>query len=80
VTYDDDDMKFVCALDQNGLFTPSADGPNPKRSSSRNNVGDVWAVATYTPPGKNAKALKARALLVVTVPLYVRFIPWQTQP
>jgi quinohemoprotein amine dehydrogenase len=80
VTYDDDDMKFVGALDQNGLFTPSLDGPNPKRSSSRNNVGDVWAVATYTPPGKDAKMLKARALLVVTVPLYVKFIPWQTQP
>ena len=80
VTYDDDDMKFVGALDQNGLFTPSLDGPNPKRSSSRNNVGDVWAVATYTPPGKNAKPLKARALLVVTVPLYVKFVPWQTQP
>lgn len=80
VTYDDDDMKFVGSLDANGLFTPNLDGPNPKRSSSRNNVGDVWAVATYTPPGKDAKMLKARALLVVTVPLYVKFVPWQTQP
>ena len=80
VTYDDDDVKFVGTLDQNGLFTPAIDGPNPKRSRNRNNVGDVWAVATYTPPGKQARPLKARALLVVTVPLYVRFIPWQTQP
>jgi hypothetical protein len=37
-------------------------------------------VATYQPPGKNAKPLKARAHLVVTVPLYVRFVPWKTQP
>lgn len=80
VTYDDDDVKFVGTLDQNGLFTPNADGPNPKRSKSRDNVGDVWAVATYTPPGKDARPIKARALLIVTVPLYVRFIPWQTQP
>jgi quinohemoprotein amine dehydrogenase len=80
VTYNDDDVKFVGTLDQDGLFTPNADGPNPKRSGNRNNVGDVWAVASYTPPGKNARPLKARALLIVTVPLYVRFIPWQTQP
>lgn len=80
VTYDDDDVKFVGTLDQNGLFTPAVDGPNPKRSGNRNNVGDVWAVATYTPPGRQAHPIKARALLIVTVPLYVRFIPWQTQP
>jgi quinohemoprotein amine dehydrogenase len=80
VTYDDDDIKFVGKLDDNGLFTPNLDGPNPQRSSSRNNVGDVWAVATWTPPGKNAKPLRARAHLVVTVPLYVRFVPWKWQP
>ncbi len=80
VTYDDDDVKFVGAIDQTGLFTPALDGPNPARSSSRNNIGDVWAVASYTPPGKNARPLKARGHLVVTVPLYVKFVPWQTQP
>jgi quinohemoprotein amine dehydrogenase len=80
VTYNDDDVKFVGALDQAGLFTPALDGPNPSRSSSRNNIGDVWVVASYTPPSKNARPIKARALLIVTVPLYVKFVPWQTQP
>jgi len=80
VTYDDDDIKFVGGLDQTGLFTPNLDGPNPARSSSRNNVGDVWVVATFTPPDKGARALKARAQLIVTVPLYVKFVPWRTQP
>jgi len=79
-TYDDDDVRFVGAIDRTGLFTPAADGPNPKRSGNRNNVGDVWAVATYQPPEKNARPIKARAQLVVTVPLYVRFVPWKTQP
>jgi quinohemoprotein amine dehydrogenase len=79
-TYDDDDIKFVGTLSQTGLFTPNLDGPNPERHRSRDNVGDVWVVATYTPPGKASHPLKARALLIVTVPLYVRFKPWQTQP
>ena len=80
VTYDDDDVKFVGAVSPTGLFTPGLDGPNPARSSSRNNVGDVWVVASYQAPGKNGKMLKARSLLIVTVPLYVKFQPWQSQP
>jgi quinohemoprotein amine dehydrogenase len=80
VTYDDDDVKFVGAIAPNGLFTPNSDGPNPARSSSRNNIGDVWVVASYQAPGKNARMLKARALLIVTVPLYVKFQPWASQP
>jgi quinohemoprotein amine dehydrogenase len=79
-TYDDDDIKFVGSIDQKGLFTPNADGPNPKRAGNRNNVGDVWVVATYQPPTQDAKPLKARGHLVVTVPLYVKFVPWRTQP
>jgi quinohemoprotein amine dehydrogenase len=79
-TYNDDDIKFVGTLSPTGLFTPNVDGPNPARSRSRNNIGDVWVVATYQPPGKNARPIKARALLVVTVPLYVKFQPWQSQP
>jgi quinohemoprotein amine dehydrogenase len=79
-TYDDDDVKFVGTIDQKGLFTPSVDGPNPARVGNRNNVGDIWVVATYQPTGKNAKPLKARGHLVVTVPLYVKFVPWKTQP
>ena len=78
VTYDDDDLKFVGKVDQHGLFTPNVDGPNPARSGNRNNVGDVWVVATIQPPPseKDVRPLKARAQLIVTVPLYVRWDPW----
>src|ERR1051325_9291759 len=75
VTYDDDDVKWVGSIDANGLFTPALDGPNPKRVGNRDNVGDVWIVAKYQPTG-SAKPLTARAQLVVTVPLYIRFEPW----
>lgn len=78
-TYDDDDLKFVGTLDAaTGLFTPNIEGPNPKRSGERNNVGDVWVVATYIQPGMSAPPkppLRARAHLLVTVPLYMRFDP-----
>jgi quinohemoprotein amine dehydrogenase len=80
VTYDDDDIKYVGTIDQRGLFTPAADGPNPKRSANRNNVGDVWVVATYQTTGPDARPLKARAHLLVTVPLYMRWEPWQGAP
>ena len=77
--YNDADVKFVGAIDAaTGLFTPNVDGPNPQRPGSRNNVGDVWAVATYTPePGADGKTapLRARAHLLVTVPLYMKFDP-----
>jgi quinohemoprotein amine dehydrogenase len=76
-TYDDDDVKFVGQIDaKTGLFTPNIDGPNPARRGSRNNIGDVYAVATYTPDSADAKAakpLRARAHLLVTVPLYMRW-------
>jgi quinohemoprotein amine dehydrogenase len=72
-TFDDDDVTFVGAIDATrGLFTPALDGPNPQRSGNRNNVGDVWVVATYTPVA-DATPLRARAHLVVTVPLYMRW-------
>src|SRR5690606_3308330 len=51
VTYDDDDLKFGGKIAQPGLFTPNVDGPNPARSGERNNIGDLWVVATYEPPG-----------------------------
>lgn len=75
VTFDDDDLKFVGSIDQRGLFTPAIDGPNPARSGSRNNIGDVWVVATYKPAG--APVMKARSLLVSTVPLMMRWEPWR---
>jgi quinohemoprotein amine dehydrogenase len=72
-TFRDDDIQFVGELAQSGLFTPNVDGPNPKRSGNRNNVGDVWVVATYNPAASDGsvKPLKARAHLLVTVPLYM---------
>ena len=77
VTFDDDDIKFIGSIDQRGLFTPALDGPNPARSGDRNNVGDVWVVATYKPTGPGAQPMKARSLLVSTVPLYMRWEPWR---
>jgi quinohemoprotein amine dehydrogenase len=76
VTYDDDDIDFVGRIDGRGMFTPAEDGPNPNRSGNRNNVGDVWVVAMYD-PGDGAETIVARAHLLVTVPLYIRFEPWR---
>ena len=72
------DQLAVGSLDAaSGLFTPALDGPNDQRSGSRNNVGDVWVVATVEPEaggGAGAgKPLRARAHLLVTVPLYSRW-------
>ena len=78
-TYNDDDITFVGTLNEGtGHFTPNVEGPNPARSGSRNNVGDVWVVAKYPGEavgGKPAPTLRARAHLLVTVPLYMRFDP-----
>ncbi len=80
VTYADDDVKFVGKIDTKGFFTPAVDGPNTLRSGNRNNIGDVWVVATWQPPEKGARPMRARAQLIVTVPLYVRFVPARTAP
>ena len=70
-TYSDDDKEFVGKLDpKTGLFTPNADGPNPKRKFTRNNYGDVWVVATVKGIGKDGKDLTAKSYLIVTVPRY----------
>ncbi|HSH74944.1 MAG TPA: quinohemoprotein amine dehydrogenase subunit alpha [Longimicrobiales bacterium] len=73
-TYGDDDVEFVGTLRQDGVFVPAEDGPNPNRSGNRNNIGDVWVVATHR---SGADELTARAQLIVTVPLYMRFDPWR---
>ena len=70
-TFGDDDIQFVGAIDAAGLFTPNVDGPNPKRDGNRNNIGDVWVVAELAPGGGAAKSLRARAHLLVTVPVYM---------
>lgn len=75
--YGDEDLKFVGTLDAvTGRFTPNVDGPNPARAGSRNNIGDVWVVAKYAAAaggGTPAATVRARAHLLVTVPLYMRF-------
>lgn len=70
-TFDDDDRQFVGTIDDNGLFTPNVDGPNPKRHGNGNNYGDVYVVASLKLP--DGKVLRARAHLLVTVPLYIKF-------
>ena len=77
-TFGDDDIDFVGELDEGGFFTPAMEGPNPKRSGERNNVGDVWVIATFDPKDGRAP-LRARAHLLVTVPLYMRWEPWRVQ-
>ena len=73
-TFKEDDLKFVGKIQpETGFFTPNLDGPNPERSGNRNNIGDVWVVASYTPPG--GTALKGRAHLLVTAPLYISWRP-----
>jgi quinohemoprotein amine dehydrogenase len=75
-TFDDDDKTFVGTIDAtSGLFTPNLDGPNPNRRHHANNYGDVWVVATYEPKSaaEAPRPLKARAHLLVTVPLYMKF-------
>lgn len=73
----DDDVQFVGSLDKKGYFTPNVEGPNPKRKFSRNNYGDVWAVATYKGADaavqKDGKPLTAKCYFVVTVPMYMKW-------
>lgn len=77
-TFDDEDIKFVGSMDAaTGVFTPNVEGPNPQRKGERNNMGDVWAVASYTPPGTSTP-LKGRSHLLVTAPLYMKFDPTVT--
>ncbi len=73
-SFGDDDKEFVGTLDNNGLFTPNTDGPNPQRKFQRNNYGDVWVVATAkNEKDKDGKGLSGRSYLVVTVPTYIRW-------
>jgi quinohemoprotein amine dehydrogenase len=70
-TFGDDDVRWVGTLDHAGRFTPNLDGPNPERVGNRNNIGDVWVVADYTPEG--GKPMRGRAFLLVTVPVYMNW-------
>ncbi len=75
-TFNDDDLAYVGSLDDNGLFTPALDGPNPERTGDRNNVGDVWVVATYGETDGD-RPQRGRSHLVVTVPLYLNWRGWE---
>lgn len=78
VTIGDDDIRYVGTIDPvRGLFTPNVEGPNPERKNSTNNYGDVRVVGVYTGEGA-AKPLRATSHLVVTVPLYVRWVQPET--
>jgi quinohemoprotein amine dehydrogenase len=75
-TPDDDDVNYVGEINDAGLFTPSLEGPNPKRKKQANNLptdnyGDVWVDASFKAP--DGKLLKAKSYLVVGVPLYVHY-------
>ena len=74
-TPDDDDINFVGSVNDSGLFTPAAEGPNPARKKQANNFGtnnwgDVWVDATYNVDGVT---LKSKSYLVVTIPQYIRY-------
>lgn len=68
-TFVEDDVRYVGELSAAGLFTPNVDGINPERSGNRNNIGDVWIVADYTPAG--GAPVRGRAHLLVAPPLYM---------
>ena len=71
--YGDNDREFVGSIDNQGLFTPSVEGPNPQRKFTADNIGDVWVVASYKDKDSAAAALTAKSYLVVTVPLYMKW-------
>ena len=75
VTFGDDDIRYVGDVGSDGLFIPAIDGPNVERSGSRNNIGDVWVVATWPADASDGGGLRGRAHLLVTVPLYLRWDP-----
>lgn len=74
-TFGDSDIEFVGGIGEDGTFVPSLDGPNPDRVGNRNNLGDVWVIATHQ--AADGTELTARGHLIVTVPLYMRFEPWR---
>lgn len=76
-TWNDDDTEFVGGVDQNGVFTPAIDGPNPERSGNRNNIGEVWIRAEHRLEGAPASAppLRSRAFLLVSPPDYIEWEP-----
>jgi quinohemoprotein amine dehydrogenase len=63
----DEDLKYIGKMDENGLFTPSIEGVNKERPYTAENVGSVTAIATYK---WNGKTFTGKAHLITAVPDY----------
>ena len=79
-TYDDDDIKFVGAdRREDGPVHAEHRRPEPGAARAaqqhRRRVGGGATTPPEAADGKPAKTLRARAHLLVTVPLYMRFEP-----
>ena len=62
------DATYAGQIDQRGLFTPAAAGPNPERPMSANNVGNLKVIATVD---AGETPLTAEAHLYATVQRFV---------
>lgn len=62
------DAKYAGQIDDRGLFTPAAAGPNPERPMSTNNAGNLKVIATVDAGGE---PLTAEAHLYATVQRFV---------
>ena len=80
VTYDDDDVKFVGAIDQTVCSRRTSTGRTRRAARVATTSATCGSSRRISRRARHARPLKARALLIVTVPLYVKFVPWQTQP
>lgn len=58
------DVKFAGAMQPDGLFVPAVAGPNPQRTFSTNNAGDLQVKATVK---DDDRTLEGTGRLVVTV-------------
>lgn len=66
---DDDDLKWLGAIQPNGTYLPIGDyAPNPMRNYSGENSGLVKVVAQYR---RGAKSYRAEARLAVTMPDFI---------
>ncbi|WP_345977844.1 quinohemoprotein amine dehydrogenase subunit alpha [Sulfurimonas sp. HSL3-7] len=65
----DKDVLYAGSINRyTGMFTPSEDGLNPKRTYSTNNVGNLFIVATYL---QDDGQIDGKAHLIATVPKFV---------
>lgn len=83
-TLEDDDRAFVGTVDARGFFTPGEDGIPGDRSGERNNIGNVWVVATHRPADggttSGSTPLRSRGHLLVSVPIYLYWDAWPERP